>query len=111
MRRIAKAGILSVCVVLAACGKPEEAQKAAQEVVDQALMPHVEQQMNDINQKVASDAVEQFNMVKRNGDKMEICVQAGMVSAAYLQAKDEANYSKWKQEEKVACAAAGLPAA
>jgi hypothetical protein len=45
----------------------------------------------DIENKVASDAVEQYRIAERQGDKMQICVQAGLVSAAYLQAKDEVN--------------------
>lgn len=47
--------------------------------------------MQDIENKVASDAVEQYRIAERQGDKMQICVQAGLVSAAYLQAKDEVN--------------------
>jgi len=34
---------------------------------------------------------------------------AGLVSAAYLQAKDEANYNKWKEIEKEDARAAGMP--
>lgn len=62
-----------------------------------------------IENKVADDAVEQYNIAKRQGDKMQICVQAGFVSAAYLQAKDENNYRKWKSIQKTDCRAAGLP--
>jgi len=40
--------------------------------------------------------------------RSEICVQAGMVSAAYLQANDEPNYQKWKAIEKTDCKTAGL---
>lgn len=62
-----------------------------------------------IENKVADDAVDQYNIVKRQGDKMQICVQAGVVSFAYLQAKDENNYRRWKSIEKTDCRAAGLP--
>jgi hypothetical protein len=32
-----------------------------------------------------------------------------MVTAALLQAKDEAGYAEWKKVERKACKAAGLP--
>ena len=64
-----------------------------------------EQQIYDT---VANDAVEQYQIATRQGDKMQICVQAGFVSAAYLQAKDEANYNEWKKIEKVRCETAGI---
>lgn len=65
--------------------------------------------MRGITTKVAADAVDQYNIAAREGDRMQICVQAGMVSAAYLQAQDEANYRAWKKTEKSACARAGMP--
>ena len=69
----------------------------------------VDQQMDAINKKVAEDAVEQYEIAERQGDPMQICVQAGFVSAAYLQAKDESNYNYWKSIERMRCTAAGLP--
>lgn len=65
--------------------------------------------LNVIENKVADDTVEQYNIVKRQGDKIQICVQAGIVAAAYLQAKDEKNYSKWQSIKKSDCRAAGIP--
>ena len=64
---------------------------------------------NFIENKVADDAVDQYNIAKRQGDKIQVCVQAGLVSAAYLQAKDEPNYKKWKAIEKQDCKVAGMP--
>ena len=69
----------------------------------------VDVQMNDINQQVASDAVTQYEIAKRGGNRVDICVQAGMVSAAYLQAKDERNYQQWKQIENKDCAYMNTP--
>jgi predicted amidophosphoribosyltransferase len=66
-------------------------------------------QMKNIENQVATDAVAQYEIAKRNGDLMQTCVQAGMVSAAFLQAKDEASYGKWKTIEKDDCAKAGVP--
>ena len=65
--------------------------------------------MSKIEDQVATDAVNQYNIAKRQGDLMQICVQAGMVSAAYLQAKDEASYQNWKRTEAQDCKSAGLP--
>lgn len=62
----------------------------------------------NIEKQVATDSVEQYNIAKNQGDLMMICVQAGFVSAAYLQAKDDTNYNKWKDIEKVDCSRAGL---
>jgi hypothetical protein len=64
--------------------------------------------MADIEHKVANDAVAQYGIAKRQGDAMQVCVQAGMVSAAWLQAKDETQYGQWKAVEKADCARAGL---
>ena len=65
--------------------------------------------MDDIYKKVASDAVDQYNITKRNGTAIDTCVHAGLVSAAYLQGKDEANYKIWKATEAADCKAAGMP--
>lgn len=65
--------------------------------------------LEDIHNKVATDAVAQYDIAKRQGDKMQTCVQAGFVAAAYLQAKDETNYTQWKATEKADCTAAGVP--
>lgn len=52
----------------------------------------VEANLSRIEAHVATDVVNQYEIAKRQGDPIQICVQAGIVSAAYLQAKDEANY-------------------
>ncbi|MBI1275405.1 hypothetical protein GC177_05480 [bacterium] len=44
----------------------------------------------DIQNQVAEDAVTQYGIASRNGNKMDKCVQAGLVTAAFLQAKNEA---------------------
>ncbi|HEY5373747.1 MAG TPA: hypothetical protein VIK01_08665 [Polyangiaceae bacterium] len=65
--------------------------------------------MDRIKQKVATDAVNQYNMAKRGGSAVDVCVHAGFVAAAYLQANDETNYQAWKQTQKTDCQAAGVP--
>ncbi len=62
------------------------------------------QKMDTIKQQVASDSVDQYNIAKRNGNKVDMCVHAGLVAAAYMQAKDEANYNQWRQTETTDCA-------
>jgi hypothetical protein len=62
-----------------------------------------------IENKVADDAVKEYEIAKRSGTKMDVCVHASLVAAAYLQAKDEAKYREWKATEKADCAVAGLP--
>lgn len=68
----------------------------------------VEAQMDSTYDKVSSDMVAQYDIAKKQGDPIQTCVQAGMVSAAYLQAKDEAKYNEWKAIEKTDCKAAGI---
>lgn len=55
---------------------------------------------DDIYTQVILDAEQQYEIAKNGGDKTDIYVHAGLVAAAYLQAKDEVNYKKWKQIEK-----------
>lgn len=66
-------------------------------------------QMQNIENQVAIDAERQYQIAKREGNAMQVCVQAGFVSAAYLQAKDEASYQKWKRIESDDCRRAGVP--
>ena len=65
-------------------------------------------EMDTINRMVVNDAIEQFKLTLQGGDPIEICVYAGMVTAAYLQAKDQEGYVKAKENEKRVCKAAGL---
>lgn len=66
-------------------------------------------EMQKIENQVATDAVDRYQIAKREGNAIQVCVQAGFVSAAYLQAKDEANYRQWKETESNDCQRAGLP--
>lgn len=70
---------------------------------------HIASEMSKIEYQVAANSVNQYNIAKRQGDAMQICVQAGLVSAAYLQAKDEQNYQTWKRTETEDCKRAGIP--
>ena len=66
------------------------------------------QPLQQIHNDVAADLVEQYFIAKRAGKPMDACVHAGIVAAAYLQAKDESLYRLWKQTEKQDCVNAGL---
>ena len=65
--------------------------------------------MDSAYQKVSDDAVAQYNIAKAQGDKIQICVQAGFVSAAYLQAQNQSSYNNWKDIQKMDCERAGIP--
>lgn len=57
---------------------------------------------------MANDFVKQYEIAKREGDKMQVCVQAGLVGMTFLQAQDENNYRKWKQQEREDCLKVGI---
>jgi hypothetical protein len=67
--------------------------------------------MQDAYAQVATDAVQQYEMVKRSGTPVDICVRAGMTATAFLQAKKEPEYIVWKNTERTDCARAGMPKA
>ncbi|MDD5384561.1 MAG: hypothetical protein PHG89_06745 [Gallionella sp.] len=64
--------------------------------------------MKGIHNKVAEDAVKQYEIAARSGTAIDVCVQAGFVSAAYLQAQDEPAYKRWKNIEQTDCGNAGI---
>jgi hypothetical protein len=87
---------------------------AAKEVADHASSIRRLQEagvdvMQETYDSVSSDAVAQYRIAKQQGDPIQVCVQAGLVSAAYLQAKKTVEYNKWKAIEKSACRRAGIP--
>jgi hypothetical protein len=59
-------------------------------------------------QKVIDDTIVQYEITVRNGSAMDQCLHAGLVVAAYLQAKDEAGYVRWKQTRATDCRVIGL---
>lgn len=61
-----------------------------------------------ISRDVAEDMVEQYELAKSHGDKIDRCVRAGLVAESYLQAKDESKYAEWKDVERADCKRAGL---
>jgi hypothetical protein len=73
------------------------------------LQQQTSNNLDNINQKVASDAVDQYNIAKSSGSSVDACVHAGLVVAAYLQAKDETSYQQWKSTQSIDCGNAGVP--
>lgn len=65
-------------------------------------------ELQKIENQVVADAVKQYKIAKENGSAMDAYVQAGIVAAAFLQAKDEENYKKWKKVEKEEAKKVGL---
>jgi hypothetical protein len=59
--------------------------------------------------QIAENAVQQYEQAKRAGDKVDIAIRANIVAEAYKQAKDEANYQKWKEIVRKAKKDAGMP--
>lgn len=68
----------------------------------------VDGQMQSIQDKVADDAVKQYNIASVGGKAIDRCVQAGLVAAAYLQAQNQQQYNSWKVIEASDCRTAGL---
>ena len=68
-----------------------------------------EKYLQNIHNQVIIDSLNQYQIVKRNGTPIDACVQAGLVSASYLQAQKESEYREWKSIESSDCKAAGVP--
>jgi len=95
MARVNFAYTAVLCVLVVGCDRA-------------AFNKHVEEEVNRIELQVAEDTEKQYVIAKRSGDAMDAYVQASLVAAAYLQAKDETNYQKWKAIEKSEARNVGL---
>lgn len=60
----------------------------------------VQHEMDVVSNELAKDQEAQYEMALKSGDKMDAYTQAMIVAQFYLQAKDTANYKKWKKIEK-----------
>lgn len=78
--------------------------KDVQKELDQEAIESVDRTAETL----AEDYTKQYEIAKRGGDKMDICVQAGLVAAFYLEAKEESQYTAWKAIQKKDCRRAGL---
>jgi hypothetical protein len=59
--------------------------------------------------RAIDEAVNKYQIAKRSGNPIDACTTAGLVTAAYQRAKDEAGYAAWKKTESADCGALGLP--
>jgi hypothetical protein len=59
--------------------------------------------MDDINEKVISDAEREYQIASSSGSNVDRCVHAGIVAAAHLQAHNQPSYQSWKMREKMDC--------
>ncbi len=57
---------------------------------------------------VAADQVQAYRIASTTGSAVDACVQAGVVKAAYLQAKSEPDYAHWTEVEREDCQRAGI---
>ena len=95
--------------LLASASTACEAYDAAIAEQEAQITADAQRMMEDIELQVAVDAENQYGIVARSGGSaMDRCVQAGMVGAAWLQAKNEGKYQDWKKIETRDCRAAGL---
>ncbi len=78
-----------------------------------SYMQQVERDTNafiqSIEQETIADAINEYEITKRNGSAMDAYIRAGIVAELYLQANDEANYVKWKNVEKQEAFRADVP--
>lgn len=67
--------------------------------------------VQQLSNQVAGNLSQQYDIAARQGNKMDMCIQAGATALGFLQAKDEKSYAHWKSVEKRDCATAGMPTA
>jgi len=51
--------------------------------------------LKNIHHQVAADAMSAFDLAIKANDQPSACVQAGIVTASFLQAGDDTNYRQW----------------
>lgn len=99
------------------CGEIAESERSARRspevpgasAIEKVMNSATEQVSAGLNRQVIDDSVKQYEISKRSGTKIDACVHAGVVAAAFLQAKDEDGYTQWKATEKKDCTRAGMP--
>lgn len=68
----------------------------------------VDEITKQVNNKVITEELKKYKMVEKTGTKIEICIQAQMVTQAYLQAGNEEKYKEWHDTQESDCYLAGL---
>ncbi|HQN47581.1 MAG TPA: hypothetical protein PK034_11095 [Rugosibacter sp.] len=80
-----------------------------QDYLEQRKRDEIRREQIKKREEFFSDVVRQYEITKRNGSAIDICIRAGAVAEIYLQAKDEPNYKKWIITAKADCEKAGIP--
>jgi hypothetical protein len=62
-----------------------------------------------VNRSVVDDVLAQYETAKQGGNAMDVCIHAGIVKAAFIQAKDAAGTKNWDRTERADCGRAGVP--
>lgn len=75
---------------------------------DQEMAKEATKSMETMSNELAAQQIKSYELSVKSGDKMEICVQAGLVAVFFNEAHNEAEYLKWKKIEKRDCKKAGL---
>jgi len=98
-----------VALSLLGCDAAEKASEKARAIQMESMESAGKDMLDRAKEQVATDAIAQYRIVRDHGTAIDRCVQAGMVSAALLQANKEADYARWKTIEAADCEAAGMP--
>jgi tetratricopeptide (TPR) repeat protein len=69
------------------------------EIKDEVNLSRLLISKSNLDPAYIKDLMDQFEIVKRNGNSVDIAVRAGIIAEAYLNIKDESNYKKWKAVE------------
>lgn len=94
----------ALLVLLLACPSKQEANEQFKKDLDEGTKK-VEA---ELNQKIIDEAIAQYQIVARAELKQEMCLRAGVVVEAHLQAKQEADWRIWKQIQYRDCKKAGI---
>jgi hypothetical protein len=102
---------LTLLLVIIGCSKggATKTNVATPEVIQVAAKASGTAQIEELYAKVASHAIVQYQIAKRNGLVMGACAEASRVSEAFLQANDRENHKAWEITEKADCKTAGAP--
>lgn len=79
------------------------APQARQAAIQAATPIPIAQAVATPEQQVVDQMIQRYRMVVNSGTMLDLCTQAGMVKAAYLQAADQRGYANWTQQEKEIC--------
>lgn len=72
------------------------------------LQQAYESSVNAVYSEVTQQLIEEYNIAKRQGDKMQTYVSAGMVCQGMLSDRNELGYRKWKEIEKQCAVEVGI---